>query len=108
MSKDEIRSDLYRQLIEENALWSYGPMCNIPDELLIEKVLVYLDIPQIDSLFHVFSYRKVKSVWRERLVPRDDYYHTLNRFFAWYYFHAKNPDSYLKSLQTRFCNKTIA
>ena len=31
----------------------------------------------------------------------------INRFFAWYYFKVKNPDAYLKSMETRHMNKLI-
>ena len=106
MDRNEIYSNLHRQLVEEGALWSYTD--GISDEVLIEKVLVYLDLPQIDDLFRLFRYSKIKAVWRERLVPRDDYYHTLNRFLAWYYFRSTKPDSYLKSLLTRHYNKLAA
>lgn len=40
-------------------------------------------------------------------MPEGEYLYTLNRFFAWYYFKAKRPDAYLKSLQTRHLNAML-
>ena len=39
------------------------------------------------------------------LIPQEEYLYTLNRFFAWYYFKAKKPDAYIKSMATRHLNK---
>ena len=66
----------------------------------------YLDLQEIRQLFSIFPKRKIKSAWINLLVPEGDFLYTLNRFFAWYYFKAKRPDSYLKSLQTRRLNAT--
>ena len=74
------------------------------DDQLIAMTMRYLDLPEIRQLFQIFSYRKIKNAWKNLLVPEGEYIYTLNRFFAWYYFKAKNPDAYLKSLQTRRIN----
>lgn len=110
MTKEEkniIRKKLVRQLIDENCLWSYdtSKITDLPDELLVEKVLVYLDLKEIKDLFNILSYKKIKNIWKERLVPQGEYYYMLNRFFAWYYFGAKKPDAYLKNLETRHFKK---
>jgi hypothetical protein len=67
----------------------------------------YLDLDEIKQLFDIYSYKKIKDAWKAILVPEGEYLYTLNRFFAWYYFKAKNPDAYLKSLQTRHLNALI-
>lgn len=105
--KTKIREELVRQLIKENCLWSYdtSSITDLPDDLLVEKVLVYLDLDEIKQLFKILPFKTIKNIWKERLVPQGDYYYTLNRFFAWYYFHAKKPDAYLKNLETRHFNK---
>jgi hypothetical protein len=85
-SKDkvnEIKSILLEQLKEENAFWSYDPQSVTLDNISDEQL---------------------KDAWKKILVPEGEYLYTLNRFFAWYYFKAKNPDAYLKSLQTRHLN----
>ncbi len=110
MTKEEkniIRKKLVRQLIDENRLWSYdtSKITDLPDELLVEKVLVYMDIPEIKELFSILSYSKIKNIWKEQLVPQGEYYWELNRFIAWYYFNSKKPDAYLKNLETRHFKK---
>lgn len=95
-----------QQLKEEHAFWSYAPedvtLDKIEDSQLIALTMRYLDLPDIKQLFNIFPYRKIKDAWRRILVPEGEYLYTLNRFFAWYYFKAKRPDAYLKSLETRY------
>ncbi len=105
---DDIRSRLVSQLKAENCVWSYDLRSVTPesvrDSQLIALTMRYLDLPEINLLFQLFSKRKIKDAWKELLVPEGEYLYTLNRFFAWYYFDAKRPDAYLKSLETRRLN----
>jgi hypothetical protein len=110
-SKDKVakvKRSLFEQLKEENAFWSYDSnsviLDNMCDEQLIALTLRFLDLAEIEQLFSIYSYKKIKDAWKKILVPEGEYLYTLNRFFAWYYFKAKNPDAYLKSLQTRHLN----
>ena len=109
---NEIKHLLFEQLKEEHAFWSYNPdsiaASKISDEQLIALTMRYLDLPEINQLFLIFPKHKIKAAWQHILVPEGDYLYTLNRFFAWYYFKAKNPDSYIKSLQTRHFNSIIS
>lgn len=104
-----IKQNLLDQLKEENAFWSYSSesvnLETIKDNQLIALTLRHLDLSEIRQLFLIFSQKTIKKAWIELLVPEGDYLYTLNRFFAWYYFKAKKPDSYLKSLQTRHFNQ---
>lgn len=105
---NEIKSELLRQLKEENAFWSYDPesvtLEAIRDDQLIALTMRYLDLDEIKQLFSIYPFKKIKDSWKKLLVPEGDYLYTLNRFFAWYYFKSKKPDAYLKSLQTRHLN----
>lgn len=105
---NEIKSSLIGQLKKEHAFWSYAPesvsVDNLNDDQLIALTLRHLDLAEIDQLFSIFTYNKIKRAWKTLLVPEGEYLYTLNRFFAWYYFKAKRPDAYLKSLQTRHLN----
>ncbi len=105
----EIRADLLSKLKEENAFWSYDESSVTPetirDDQLIALTMRHLDLDEIKQLFSIFSFKKIKDAWKNLLVPEGEYLYTLNRFFAWYYFKAKNPDAYLKSLITRHLNK---
>lgn len=107
MMQKPIKSDLLTKLKQEHCFWSFSEesISNIPDDMLIEKTLQYLDLEDIEQLFQIYPYRKVKRVWLERLVPQEEYLYTLNRFLAWYYFKAKSPDTYIKAMATRHYNR---
>lgn len=109
ISKQDVKFRLIEALKKENAFWSYDTdSINIDtasDEMLIACTLRYLDLEEINLLFSVFPASKIKDVWKSHLVPEGDYLYTLNRFLAWYYFNAKHPDAYLKSLHTRHLKK---
>ncbi len=105
-----IKESLMQDLKKENAFWSYSKesAINITDNQLIALTMRYLDLAEIALLFQIYGYRRIKKVWKELLVPEGEYLYTLNRFFAWYYFKAKRPDAYLKSLETRRLNKLFS
>jgi hypothetical protein len=108
---DRIKAKLLDKLRGENAFWSYSQesvgIATIHDDQLIAMSMRYLDLPEIGELFRIFSIKKIKEAWKRLLVPEGEYLYTLNRFFAWYYFDAKNPDAYLKNLQTRHLNRML-
>ncbi len=95
---ENVKEILTEKLMERNGFWSYNMLQTneVPDDILIEKTLLYLDIDDINKLFTIYSYKKIKQVWRERLVIQDDYYRKLNKLLAWMYFDIKNPDQYIK------------
>lgn len=103
--------DLLDRLKKEHAFWPYRSDTLTTDTLddaqLIAFTMRYLDLPDIKTLFLIYSKKKIKDSWKKLLLPEGEYLYTLNRFFAWYYFRAKNPDSYLKSLETRRINNLI-
>lgn len=105
-NRNNIREQLAQKLADSGLMWSYDTAnpAAVPDSVLIEHTLVYLDLDDIRLLFDLFPDRKIKAVWRSQMIPRDDYYHTLNRFIAWFYFGIKKPDAYLKSTITRQTN----
>lgn len=109
MEKDA-RELLFRKLKEENCFWSYdvSKMDSISDESLIEHVLLYLDIDDINKLFPLFGYKKVKRVWLDRVAPQGEMFRAFNILYAWYYFGAKRPEAYVKSIETRHLNRIMA
>lgn len=110
--RKQIKEELIDELKKEHAFWSYNLESvnsdSMTDEMLIGYTLRYLDLEDINKLYLIFSPRKIKCAWINSMVPEGEYLHTLNRFLAWHYFKAKNPDAYLKSLQTRHLNKLLA
>lgn len=109
---DKTKAYLFDNLKKENAFWSYDPdsvsINIIDDDQLIAMTMRYLDLQEIDLLFKIYPYNKIKNAWRKILVPEGEYLYTLNRFFSWYYFKSKHPDAYLKSLLTRHYNSMFA
>ena len=110
MSSECIKQELLAKLKQEHCFWSYNEdsITEIPDDILIEKTLLHLDLEEINQLFSIYPFEKIKRVWLDCLVPQEDYLYTLNRFLAWYYFKAKKPDAYIKSMATRHLNKMVA
>ena len=106
----DIRLFLIEKLKQEHCLWSYesNSIQDVPDDILVELVMLYLDIEEIKLLFQLFGYKKVKKAWIENVVAQGERYYNLNYFFAWYYFHAKRPRSYVKAMATRQLNKRLA
>ncbi len=98
---------LTAKLLKNNSFWSYdmSKSTSIPDDILIEKTLIYLDLDDIKLLFSLFPYKKVKQVWRERVAIQGEYYARLNRFLAWMYFDIKNPYRYLKMIENKQLKK---
>lgn len=108
---EQIKHTLLQQLRKEAAFWSYDQdsvnLESVDDAQLIALTMRHLDLPDIRQLFSIFSVQKIKNAWKRLLVPEGEYLYTLNRFFAWYYFNAKNPDAYLKNLQTRHIHQLL-
>jgi hypothetical protein len=94
---EKSRQILIEKLRGKNAFWSYKKVNEIEDDLLIEKVLLMLDIDDINMLFKIYDKEFLKKVWEERILRQEPYYHRLNRFFAWFYFGIKDPDGYIKN-----------
>lgn len=107
MDKEKLRAHLIMQLKREHCFWSYDEdsVKDIPDDILIEKVFMYLDLNDIDKLFHILPYKQIRLSWINNLIPLGERYYSLNRFLAWYYFQIKDPGKYVKSMMTRHFNK---
>ncbi|MCD8387910.1 MAG: hypothetical protein LUD17_13660 [Bacteroidales bacterium] len=101
-----IKEELIQKLKAENCFWSYqaDSVKDVPDDILIEKTLIHLDMPEILQLFSIYPKKKIKQVWLHHLVPQGKYLWALNRLFARFLFDIKNPDSYLKAMETRYLN----
>jgi len=104
-NKQLIKANLFNKLVKECAFWSYDPKSvtleNTTDEMLIYKVLVHLDIDEINQLFLIFDKTKIKSVWEEQLCIQEPYYHGLNAMIGGIYFKIKNPNKYIQKIQKK-------
>jgi hypothetical protein len=110
-TKEEIREYLFEQLQANNALWSYDKSTmtahNLPDDFIIEKVLMYLDLDEINMLFLLFPKKQIKEVWKWNMCPLGDYYHSSNVLFAIIYFKIKNPQRYVVMQARRAVRKNL-
>lgn len=109
MSLDKLRSQLVDKLKKEHCFWSYdnASVQDVPDDVLIELVMLYLDVDDISLLFKMFPYKRVKKAWLENVVAQGERFQNLNYFFAWYYFKARQPKRYVRSMMTRQLHKRM-
>ena len=96
--KEELRKGLFEKLIQARAFWSYDEVSTetLPDELLIEKVFVHLDMDDIAKLFELYSKKFIHKVWRENMAVQGEYLFDLNVMIALYFFHIRKPEAYLR------------
>ena len=75
-----VKPYLIEKLKQEHCLWSYdnASIHDMPDDMLIELVMLYLDIDEINMLFRIFSYKKMKRAWIENVVAQGERYYNLN------------------------------
>lgn len=109
MNKAEVKRGLINRLKKANAFWPYqaDAIKDVPDDILVELVMLHLDLDDIDKLFDIYPYKFVKKAWIENVVAQGEMYYVLNKFFAWYYFKMKKPGAYVRSMATRELNKKL-
>ena len=79
---------LFKTAKDSNFFWSYSKditVADIPEELLIEKILLYGDIKDLILLFQTYPYDTIYKVWTEALLP-DKRYKPANYFLAKFFF----------------------
>ena len=56
MQKKEMKPYLIERLKSENAFWSYDAdaIKDVPDDILVELVMLHLDMDDIDLLFRLY------------------------------------------------------
>lgn len=98
MNNDQLHKDLVTKLHKEQAFWSYdiSYMKQLPDDVLIEKVLLHLDIDDIKILFKLYPKRKIQRVWKDKMLSQEPMFHGLNRLYSFLLFNIKNPDRYIR------------
>lgn len=60
MSVDVIKQELLSKLKQEHCFWSYNEdsIKDIPDDMLIEKTLLHLDLEEINQSFFGLSFQE--------------------------------------------------
>ena len=94
----QLRKRLEKKLLEENAFGSYdkSSIGIIPDNEFIEKVLLHLDIEDVQALFLLFPKKQIQKVWQDGVLSHEPLYHNLNRLYAFLLFDIKHPDRYIR------------
>jgi len=107
--KEHLREELVRELKKNRIFWSYreSDRSSISDNVLIEKILIHLDMDNINKLLLLFPKKKVKQVWDNKLVP-DIRYRSMNLLYAYLYFNIKDPDKYLERKLNQHYQKLAA
>ena len=105
--KQELKRKLVEKLLEANAFWSYANVSaeNIPDEELVEKTFITLDLSDIALLFELYQRDYIRKVWRNGMAVQGDYLFDLNVMIALYYFDIKQPEKYLRRVEKKHIKK---
>ena len=92
MQVNEIEPYLIKRLKQEHCLWSYDQRSvkDIPNDIVIELAMLYLDIDDINLLFKIFPYKEIKQTWLTNCVAQREQFYNLNIFFAWNFFMRRN------------------
>jgi hypothetical protein len=103
VEREILKVQLADKLIRNKVFWSYADVKaeDISDEILIEKVLIYLDIEDINLLFLIYPFKVIRKVWQEEILIQDPLYHSLNLLLAFLYFHIKSPEKYIQKISHR-------
>ncbi|PSJ75851.1 hypothetical protein C7N43_16690 [Sphingobacteriales bacterium UPWRP_1] len=96
-----MKEQLIQNLRRLGAFWSYAPQAPIPDAVLIEEVLRWGDVAEIQALFRLYATAEIRKVWRETLIP-DTRIYPHNYYLALIFFNIKNPKRYILPLQKKY------
>ena len=109
MDNKQLRNKLKKKLIKENAFWSYdkSSIVIIPDDVLIEKVLLHLDIEDVQALFYLFPKNEIKKVWQDVVLPRDPLYRNINKLYAFMFFNIEHPDRYIRYYKNKYIKSIV-
>jgi|GEM_PF-2002496 len=91
------KESFLQELIDKNFFWSYDlTSCLVKEELVIEQVLKFGDVPYLKKLFEFYDFNKIKEVWTEELAPNKRY-RKLNTYLGKFFFKIEDIDEFLNS-----------
>lgn len=93
-----------QNVIAPLAFWSFdqSEMKEVPDDSLIEAVLVHGNDALRQRLVRLFSKKKVQSIWERKIVIRGNNYQFLNHKIASDLLKISNPDEYIKMAYSKY------
>jgi hypothetical protein len=108
LNNKQLRKRLEKKLIKRNAFWSYdkSSIVVIPDDVLIEKVLLHLDIEDVQALFF-FPKKEIKKVWQDVVLPREPLYHNINKLYAFMFFDIEHADRYIRYYKNKHIKSIV-
>jgi len=108
VNSKQIRKRLEKKLIVRS-FWSYdkSSIVVIPDDVLIEKVLLHLDIEDVQALFYLFPKKEIKKVWQDVVLPRDPLYRNINKLYAFMFFNIEHPDRYIRYYKNKYIKSIV-
>ncbi len=94
------RQQLIRKLSAQGVFWSYktDDYTRIPDEILIEHVLRWADVPDILALFNLFPKSKIQKIWEKSLIP-DERIYGHNYYLGKVFFDIKDTAGHIAKFQ---------
>jgi hypothetical protein len=109
VNNKQLRKRLEKKLIKRNAFWSYdkSSIMVIPDDVLIEKVLLHLDIEDVQALFFLFPKKEIKKVWQDVVLPREPLYHNINKLYAFMFFDIEHADRYIRYYKNKHIKSIV-
>jgi hypothetical protein len=109
VNRKQLRKQLEKKLIGRNAFWSYdkSSIVLIPDDVLIEKVLLLLDIKDVQALFYLFPKKVIKKIWQDVVLPRDPLYRNINKLYAFMFFNIEHPDRYIRYYKNKYIKSIV-
>ncbi len=95
--KEKDKTILVKKLVKKGLLWSYSPSKikeNIPDSIIIEHTLKYLDFEDIKLLFKVYPRKEILKIC-EKTVFTEKRFKRLSYFLVKVFFNGL-PEEYIK------------
>jgi len=106
-AKERAKSALFENMKTKGLFWSYSSQMEYDpskEPLLIETVLKYADMEDIQGIFTLFGKRRVREVW-EKQVKTDSRFLKLNYFLARVFFGLNTEAADLKGLTNARADK---
>ena len=92
------KTTFIEHLAAQQLFWSYdkNQLAQLPDELVIEHVLLYADVDDLKTLFQLFERAVIRQILEERLVPHQRY-HQINCYLGTFFFGLDDVRTFLNN-----------
>ncbi|MBK8491423.1 MAG: hypothetical protein IPL49_11200 [Saprospirales bacterium] len=90
------KPEFIQSLLPKNLFWSYDTReeQSIPDEVVIEQVLLYGDVPDLTQLFHLWDKKLIQKIWEEQLLPHERH-RKINYYLGVFFFQIPHINNFL-------------